>query len=102
MLELPQSGWLASQLLSLASASRGAPEASIARRLSLRRLERARQSALGLVLQRLLVRTDEACGEHRANHGCDEDRDAHRPGIMLERAAEQVAAYAKDRRPNDP
>src|ERR1700722_12842608 len=86
---------------SLTSAPEGGREASIVRRLNLRRLERPWKSALGLFLDRLLVRTDEAGGEDRADHGDDQRGDPDRPGVMLEGAAEQVAARAEDCRPDD-
>src|ERR1700722_10543629 len=101
MRELPLSRWPASPLLSLTSAPQGAPEASIERRLSLRRPERAWKSSLGLVLQSLLVRADEAGGEDRTNHGDDKRGDSDGPCVMLKGAAEQVAARAKDRGPDD-
>src|SRR5271154_5078916 len=99
MRELPRSSWVASPLLWLTSAPQGSPEASIVRRLSLWRLERPWKGPLGLVLQRLLVRADEAGGEDRADHGDDQRGDADWPCVMLEGTAEQVAARAKDRRP---
>ena len=71
------------------------------RRLSPRRPERAWKSSLGLVLQRLLVRADEAGGEDRADHGDDQGGDPDGPCVMLKGAAEQVAARAKDRGPDN-
>src|SRR6185437_280864 len=68
---------------------------------SLRRPERPWERALGLVLQRLLVRADEAGGDDCADHGDYEGGDPDGPRIMLEGAAEQVAAHAEDRRPDD-
>src|ERR1700733_4668800 len=94
MRELPRSRWQASPLLLLTSAPQGAPEASIVRRLSLRRPKRPGKGPLGLVLQRLLVRADEAGGD-------DKGGDPDGPCVMLKGAAEQIAARAKDRGPDD-
>ena len=64
--------------------------------------ERSRKRSLRLFLERLLVGADEARGDDRADHGDDEHGEPDGPRVMLERAAEQIAASAEDRRPDDP